>query len=143
MRKKVLFLCTGNSCRSQICEAIVNHFLSEDWEAVSAGTKPAGYVHPKAIRVLSEIGIIHKGKSKQIDEFRSQHFDVVITVCDSASEECPLWLGQGQRIHIGFPDPAEATGSEEEVMAVFRRVRENIRLKVLDYLRKWQTDHRP
>jgi arsenate reductase len=124
--KKVLFLCTGNSCRSQIAEAIVNARLGDTWRAFSAGTKPAGYVHPKALEALSEIGIQHEGRSKQADEFRDVDFDLVVTVCDSAAEECPLWLGKGRRVHHSFPDPAKAEGTEAEVMNVFRTVRDEI-----------------
>ncbi len=124
--KKVLFLCTGNSCRSQMAEAIVNARLGEGWQAVSAGTKPAGYIHPKALVVLAEIGIQHTGRSKLADEFRGVDFERVITVCDSAAEECPVWLGKGRRIHHSFPDPAKAVGSEEEVLQAFRSVRDQI-----------------
>jgi arsenate reductase len=126
MKRKVLFLCTGNSCRSQMAEAIVNTRLGETWEAVSAGTKPTGYVHPKALEVLSEIGIQHVGHSKLVDEFRGVDFDLVITVCDSAAEECPIWLGKGKRIHHSFPDPAKAVGTNDEVMQVFRAVHDDI-----------------
>lgn len=119
--KRVLFLCTGNSCRSQMAEAIVNARLGDEWQAVSAGTVPAGYVHPKAIEVLGEIGIDHEGRSKLADEFRDVAFDVVVTVCDSAAEECPLWLGQGKRVHHSFPDPAKT-----DVIADFRAVRDAI-----------------
>jgi arsenate reductase (thioredoxin) len=103
MKKKVLFLCTGNSVRSQMAEAIVNAHMGERWEAVSAGTKPAGFVHPKALAALSEIGIQHKGRSKPADEFRGVDFDLVVTLCDSAAEECPVWLGKGKRLHHSFP----------------------------------------
>jgi len=130
MKKKVLFLCTGNSCRSQMAEAIVNAKLGDQWEAVSAGTKPAGYVHPKAIQVLQEIGIQHQGKSKLADEYRSLPLDLVVTVCDSAAEECPLWLGQGKRVHHSFDDPAKASGSEEQVLEAFRRVRDEIAVDI-------------
>lgn len=126
MKRKVLFLCTGNSCRSQMAEAIVNARMGEEWEAVSAGTKPAGYVHPKATAALAEIGIQHSGRSKPADEFRGVDFDVVLTVCDSAAEECPLWLGKGKRLHHSFPDPAKAQGTEEQIMAQFRSVRDAI-----------------
>ncbi len=125
-QKKVLFLCTGNSCRSQMAEAIVNHRLGDEWLAVSAGTQPAGYVHPKAIQVLAEWDIIHQGESKLVDQFRDWDFDLVVTVCDSAAEECPIWLGQGVRVHHSLPDPAEATGSNEEILATFRQVRNAI-----------------
>ena len=135
--KTVLFLCTGNSCRSQMAEAIVNARLGEKWEALSAGTKPKGFVHPKAVEALRELGIEHQGRSKNVDEFRTAPFDLVVTVCDSAAEECPVWLGQGRRMHLDFPDPAKATGSAEEVLAVFRAVRDDIALKVPDLLNRY------
>ena len=129
MRRKVLFLCTGNSCRSQMAEAIINEKLSETWEAVSAGTKPAGYVHPKALAVLSEIGIQHEGRSKLADEFKGVDFDLVVTVCDSAAEECPIWLGKGKRIHHSFPDPAITDN-----IADFRKVRDDIETEITKLL---------
>ncbi len=129
-KRKVLFLCTGNSCRSQLAEAIVNARLGAEWEAVSAGTCPSGHVHPMALRVLREIGIEHQGFSKSVAEFRTAPFDLVVTVCDSAAEECPVWLGQGKRVHLGFPDPAKATGTEEEVLTVFRVVRDSLAQKI-------------
>jgi arsenate reductase len=119
--KKVLFLCTGNSCRSQMAEAIVNARLGDTWEAVSAGTKPAGYTHPKAIAALAEIGIQHEGRSKLADEFKGTDFDLVVTVCDSAAEECPVWLGKGKKVHHSFFDPAQTDDMED-----FRRVRDEI-----------------
>jgi len=135
MIRKVLFLCTGNSCRSQMAEAIVNARLSDKWRAFSAGTKPAGYVHPRAIQVLGEIGIIHNGQSKSTDQLRDMDFDLVITVCDHAAENCPVWLGRGKRVHLGFPDPAKAQGTDDEQLAVFRSVRDAIARKVLQLLR--------
>ena len=129
MKRKVLFLCTGNSCRSQLAEAIVNARLGDTWEAVSAGTRPAGYVHPKALAVLEEIGIQHTGRSKLADEFRGVAFDLVITVCDSAAEECPLWLGKGRRIHHSFPDPAKTDDLQD-----FRAVRDAIERELLPLL---------
>ena len=135
MKRKVLILCTGNSCRSQMAEAIVNARLGETWEAVSAGTKPAGYTHPLAIKALSEIGIEHVGRSKHTDEFRGVDFDVVITVCDDAAENCPVWLGKGKRVHIGFDDPAKADGTDEQVMDVFRRVRDEIADRIPPFLK--------
>ena len=129
-KHKVLFLCTGNSCRSQLAEAIVNSRLGDEWEAVSAGTNPTGYVHPKALQVLQEIGINHQGRSKNVSEFRTAPFDLVITVCDSAAEECPVWLGTGRRAHSSFPDPAKVTGSEGEILAAFRQVRDSIVEKI-------------
>ncbi|HXF84370.1 MAG TPA: arsenate reductase ArsC [Anaerolineales bacterium] len=128
--KKVLFLCTGNSCRSQMAEAIVNARLGDRWQAFSAGTKPAGYVHPKALEALREIGIQHEGRSKRVDEFRDVDFDLVVTVCDSAAEECPLWLGKGKRVHCGFPDPAKTDNMDD-----FRKVRDDIARAIIDLLR--------
>jgi len=104
---------------------------------VSAGTHPAGYVHPLAIRALAEIGIQHEGRSKSVDEFRTVPFDLVVTVCDSAAEECPVWLGPGRRVHLGFPDPAKATGTDEEVLAVFRAVRDDMLVKIPDLLHRY------
>lgn len=133
--KQVLFLCTGNSCRSQMAEGLVNYFLGEQWEAYSAGTAPAGYVHPMATQVMAELGIdISSYRSKSAEEFRYVGPDLVITVCDDAAENCPVWLGGGKVAHIGFPDPAKAIGSEEERLAVFRQVRDDIRHRVLSYL---------
>lgn len=135
MTKKVLILCTGNSCRSQMAEGLINHFLGDDWQAYSAGTAPSGYVHPLAIKAMTELGIdISGGRSKSTEEFRDTPLDVAITVCDDAAENCPVWLGSGKTVHIGFPDPALATGTELEKMAVFRRVRDDIKAQILAYL---------
>jgi arsenate reductase len=112
-----------------MAEAIVNARLSETWEAASAGTKPAGYVHPKAIRALAEIGIQHQGRSKPADEFRDIPFDLVVTMCDSAAEECPLWLGQGKRVHHGFIDPAQSDELQD-----FRAVRDAIAEEIIELL---------
>jgi arsenate reductase len=120
--KTILFLCTGNSCRSQMAEAIVNARYPE-WKAYSAGTKPTGYVHELAIEVLDEIGISHSGVSKHINDLPFMDFDLVVTVCDSAAEECPVWPGKaGKRLHHGFVDPAKAKGTFEERKLVFRGV---------------------
>jgi arsenate reductase len=135
-KRKVLFLCTGNSCRSQMAEAIVNANLGEHWEAFSAGIKPAGLVHPKALAVLAEIGIQHQGRSKAADEFRGVDFDLVVTVCDDAAENCPVWLGRGRKVHLGFPDPAKVRGSDQEVMDVFRRVRDDLARQLPELLRR-------
>ena len=124
--KRVLILCTGTSCRSQMAEAVINQYWGEQWQAVSAGTEPAGYIHPMAVKALEEIGIHHHGESKSVDRFRSEPFDAVITVCDDAAENCPVWLGQGKRAHIGFIDPAKAEGGDSERMSVFRTVRDQI-----------------
>ena len=120
--KKVLFLCTGNSCRSQMAEAILNKLGQGRYEAVSAGSKPAGYVHPLAISLLKELGHPVEGtRSKSMDEFREQKFDFVITVCDRAKESCPVWPG-AEMIAWSFADPAEAVGSDAEKLVVFRRI---------------------
>jgi len=118
-----------------MAEAIANHRLGERWEAVSAGTKPAGYVHPKALAALAEIGIQHAGRSKMADEFRGVDFDLVVTVCDSAAEECPVWLGKGKRVHRNFPDPAKSEGTDDEVMQVFRSVRDDIERGIVAILK--------
>lgn len=131
MKRKVLFLCTGNSCRSQMAEALVNARLRDEWEAVSAGTKPAGFVHPKALAALQEIGIRHVGRSKTADEFREVPFDLVVTVCDSAAEECPVWLGKGKRTHYSFPDPALTDNLDD-----FRTVRDDIEREITQLLRQ-------
>lgn len=133
--KKVLFLCTGNSCRSQMAEAIVNSQPSARWQAFSAGTKPTGYVHPTAKEVLSEIDIHHFGTSKSISEFADQQFDLVVTVCDSAAEECPTWLRPGKLVHMSFPDPAKTTGNDEHVIAKFREVRDAIAVQIPELLK--------
>jgi arsenate reductase len=113
-----------------MAEAIVNARLGGEWEAVSAGTKPTGYVHPKAVAALAEIGIQHQGRSKLADEFRELDFDLVVTVCDSAAEECPIWLGKGRKVHHSFPDPAKVEGSEAEIMGAFRAVRDAIEKEI-------------
>jgi arsenate reductase len=135
MSKKVLVLCTGNSCRSQIAEGLINAQL-DGFEAFSAGTKPSGYVHPNAIAAMRELGIdLSQNESKNLEQFKGQRFDYVITVCDSVKEDCPVWLGDAdKRIHIGFDDPAEASGTEEEIMAEFRRARDEIAERVLGFL---------
>ena len=136
-KRRVLFLCTGNSCRSQMAEAIVNARLGEQWEAVSAGTRPQGYVHPVALRALEEIGIHHQGRSKSADEFKDAEFDLVVTVCDSAAEECPVWLGKGKRLHRGFVDPFNAQGTDEEKMRVYREVRDEIAQEIIPLLESY------
>jgi arsenate reductase len=124
----ILVLCTGNSCRSHLAEAILRKALGESYVVASAGSKPAGYVHPLAIKALAEIGLdISSHHSKHLDEFLAQDVETVITVCGNADQVCPMFLGQMNRHHFPFDDPAHATGSEEEQMAVFRRVRDEIR----------------
>jgi arsenate reductase len=138
-KKRVLFLCTGNSARSQMAEGLVNHFGGDEWEAHSAGTAPAGYVHPLAIKVMAELGIdISHQRSKSVGEFRDIEFDVVTTLCDDVARNCPLWLGTGQVKHMGFSDPVAATGSEDERLEVFRQVRDGIRQEVMHYLKEME-----
>lgn len=127
--KRVLFLCTGNSCRSQMAEAIVNARMGDAWQAVSAGTKPAGFIHSKALEALAEIGIKHEGRSKRVDEFQGVDFDLVVTVCDSAAEECPIWLGKGRKVHHSFPDPAVTNDIKD-----FRSVRDDIERVMVELL---------
>ena len=135
----MLFLCTGNSARSQMAQGLVSHFLGDCWEACSAGTAPAGYVHPLAVQAMAELEIdVSLQRSKSVEEFRDVDFDVVITVCDQAARDCPIWLGRGRQQHMGFPDPAAATGSEVERLEAFRQVREGLREKVLPYLEQMQ-----
>ena len=136
-KKQVLFLCTGNSCRSQMAEALVNHYLGDEWQAYSAGTEPAGYVHPLAIDAMAELEIdIAENVSKSVNEFRHSDFDLVVTVCDDAAENCPAWFGPEKVVHISFPDPAKAVGSDIERLAVFQRVRDDIGVRILNYLRE-------
>jgi len=132
--KRVLFLCTGNSVRSQIAEALVNSDMEHQWQAFSAGSKPAGFVHPYALKVLEEAGIHHKGVSKSVDSLRGQKFDLIITVCNDVEENCPIWLGEGKQLHLAFPDPSKVSGSDEQKLAAFRELREEIRKKILPLL---------
>ena len=125
----VLILCTGNSCRSHLAEGILRHAAGDLFEVHSAGSRPAGYVHPKAIQVMKEIGIdISQHTSKHLNEFLGKKIDTVITVCGNADQACPMFPGQVNRYHWGFDDPAHATGTEEEILAIFRRVRDQIKL---------------
>jgi arsenate reductase len=133
-QKRVLFLCTGNSCRSQIAEAIVNARLMDNWQAFSAGSKPAGFVHPLAVQVLSEIGIDHHGRSKSIEEFRGEPFHLVVTLCEESEHECPVWLGKGKQVHMPFPDPSNAEGTEVEKLAVFRFIRDQMTEQITELL---------
>ncbi len=137
MNKRILILCTGNSCRSQMAEAFLKSF-DKNFEVYSAGTFPAPQVHPKAILVMNEVGIdISQNKPKDVNEFINQSFDYVITVCDNARENCPVFLGKvNKQLHIGFEDPAEATGTEEEVLKVFRKVRDEIKQSFQEFYTK-------
>ena len=124
----ILILCTGNSCRSHLAEGILRNALNASFRVESAGSKPAGFVHPLAIKVMSEIGIdISAHHSKPLDRFLDDRVETVITVCGNADQVCPMFPGQVNRHHWGFDDPAHATGSEDEQLAVFRRVRDEIR----------------
>lgn len=129
MKKKVLILCTGNSCRSQMAEGILRHYGGASFEVFSAGTRPSS-VHAAAIQVMREIGIDISGqRSKHVDEFSGQTFDYVITVCDHAKESCPLFPGQAARLHWSFPDPPQKKALTPEVLDEFRAVRDLIHQK--------------
>ncbi len=123
----ILILCTGNSCRSHLAEGILREALGDNFRVESAGSKPAGYVHPLGIKAMAEIGIdISHHRSKHLDEFLEDEVETVITVCGNADQACPVFPGQMNRHHWPFDDPAHATGTEEEQFAVFRRVRDEI-----------------
>lgn len=128
MKKRILILCTGNSCRSQMAEGFLKSF-NEELEVYSAGTKPADRINPKAVQVMNEVGIdISNGKPEDVEKYINDSFDYVITVCDNAKETCPVFIGKvGKQLHIGFEDPADATGTEEEIISVFRKVRDEIK----------------
>jgi arsenate reductase len=133
--KKVLFLCTENACRSQMAEGLINHDLKGEVQAFSAGVR-ATRVNPRAIQVMAEIGIdISRHRSKSMDEFRDERFDLAVTLCDQAQRECPMFLAADRLVHMGFPDPATATGTEEEIIEEFRKVRDDIRQKMVPFLR--------
>ena len=125
---RILILCTGNSCRSQMAEGFLKSF-DNNLEVYSAGTEPSDRVHPKAVEVMKEVGIdLSLNHPKNVDQFIDMHFNYVITVCDSARETCPVFVGKvDMNLHIGFDDPAEATGSEDEIIVVFKRVRDEIK----------------
>jgi len=118
-----------------MAEALVNYYLPQQWQAFSAGIVPAGYVHPMAIQVLAEVGIQHEGTSKWVEQFIGQKFDRVITLCSGAEQNCPVWLGEGKKEHIGFVDPAQMPGTEEEKLATFRMVRDEMMTRVVDHLK--------
>ncbi|WP_155877271.1 arsenate reductase ArsC [Desulfuromonas sp. AOP6] len=136
MKKKVLFLCTHNSCRSQMAEGLVNHDLGDRITAFSAGTE-ATRVNPLAAKVMAEIGIDLSGhSSKTLDQFFAEFFDYVITLCGDANEKCPLFFGGVERLHMGFEDPSRLPGSEEEVLPEYRRVRDEIRQAMQKFFTK-------
>ena len=131
---KVLFLCTENACRSQMAEGLVNHDLAGQVQAFSAGVRPSR-VNPRAIQVMAELGIdIRHHRSKSVDDLAGEQFDLVITVCNQAQEQCPIFPGETEVIHVGFPDPAQATGSEAEIMAAFRQGRDGMRQQLMPLL---------
>jgi len=134
---KILILCTGNSCRSQMAEGFLKAF-DDKLEVFSAGTKPTGQVHPKAIQVMQEVGIdLTKNEPESVNKYLSQEFDYVTTVCGGAKESCPFFTGKVKnRLHIGFEDPADATGTEEEVLLDFRRIRDEIEHDFFDFYNK-------
>jgi arsenate reductase (thioredoxin) len=128
MKPTVLILCTGNSCRSHLAEGILRSVAGDLIDVQSAGSKPAGYVHPLAIQVMKEIGIDISGhRSKHLNEFLQRPVETVITVCGNVDQVCPAFPGQANRYHWGFEDPAKAEGSEAERLTVFRRVRDEIK----------------
>ncbi len=132
-KKRVLILCTGNSARSQMAEGLLRHDAGDRFDVESAGTKP-GIVRPEAIAAMKELGIDISGhRSKHVDEFEGQKFDYVITVCDNAKESCPVFFGAAKRLHQSFDDPAALNGSEEERLALFRRVRGELRTYMADF----------
>jgi arsenate reductase (thioredoxin) len=136
-RKRVLILCTGNSCRSQMAEGWVRNELGDRWEVESAGTHPAGEVAPLAVRAMAEVGVdISNGRPKHWGPFLNQAWDLVVTVCDSARESCPLFPGAAEQIHVSFPDPILAEGTEEERLAVYRAVRDDIRARLIPEIAK-------
>lgn len=135
MKKKVLFLCTGNSARSQMAEGLLRHLASDKFEVFSAGINPTS-INPLAIKVMDEIGIdISKQRAKSVNEFLGQQFDYVITVCNNVKQTCPIFPGQYEKIHWDLEDPAEAQGSEEERIVIFRRIRYEIEQKIKDWIK--------
>jgi len=133
---KVLFLCTENACRSQMAEGLVNHDLAGQVQAWSAGVRPSR-VNPRAVQVMAELGIdISHHRAKSVDDLAGEAFDLVVTVCDQAQQQCPIFPGETQVMHVGLPDPARATGTEAEVMAAFRQGRDALREQLVPLLRE-------
>jgi arsenate reductase len=128
MKRRVLFICTGNSCRSQMAEGMLRTMADQHFDVFSAGSKPTGHIHPLAIETMCEIGMDISGQSsKSVDQFKDQSFDFVITVCDAARETCPVFTGVTKQLHWSFEDPAQATGTPEQKLRIFRRIRDEIR----------------
>lgn len=141
-RKRVLILCTGNSARSQMAEGLLRHDAGQRFQVESAGTKPTS-VRPEAIAVMRELGIdISAHRSKSVEEFAGQSFDSVITVCDSARESCPVFFASANRLHHSFEDPAALNGPEKDRLALFRRVRDQLRAYLADFARKESANSR-
>ncbi len=135
-KKRVLILCTGNSARSQMAEGLLRHDAGDRFEVESAGTRP-GTVRPEAVAAMRELGIdISQQRSKHVDEFEGQQFDYVITVCDNAKESCPVFPASVTRLHHSFDDPAEYEGPEEERLRLFRRVRDELRTYLSEFVRR-------
>ncbi len=131
--KRVLFLCTGNSCRSQMADGLINHDFVGQILAFSAGTAPHG-LNPKAMQVMAELGIdISANSSDHLSHYDGQHFDYVISLCGDADEKCPLFIGGVERRHIGFDDPPRVTGTDEEILTTYRRVRDEIRQQLGEF----------
>ena len=131
--KKVLFLCTGNSARSQMAEGLMRNLRGDEFEVYSAGIDPKG-IHPLAIEMMREIGIdISQQRSKHLDEYGEEAFDYIVTLCDHAAKTCPFFPGRGERLHHSFPDPAAAEGSREEKLEMFRRVRNELKEFILSF----------
>ncbi len=132
-KKRVLILCTGNSARSQMAEGLLRHDAGEQFDVESAGTRPS-VVRPEAIAVMHELDMdISRHRSKHVDEFEGQTFDTVITVCDSAREACPVFFGAARRLHHSFDDPAALEGTPDQRLALFRRVRDELRAYLADF----------
>ncbi len=136
MSKQVLVLCTGNSCRSQMAERLFALLSNNQWQGFSAGSSPSGYVHPTAIQVMQELGVdLTDGISEHVDIYRDRSFDLVVTVCDNAVETCPVFPGNTPHVHWPFEDPAEATGTDEQIVNHFREVRDQISGRINKFLR--------
>jgi arsenate reductase len=135
--RRVLFLCSGNSCRSHMAEGWLRHLAGDRFEALSAGAQPTGHVHPLAIKVMAEVGIdISRHRSKSLAEFAGQPLDLLVTVCDHGRESCPASVGAKRQLHWGIEDPAGATGTDADKLAVFRQVRDEIKARIEAFLHR-------
>lgn len=140
MKPTVLILCTGNSCRSQMAEGLLRHLAGDTIDARSAGSHPAGYVHPLAVAVMAEIGIDLAGhRSKNLDEFLNRPIHAVLTVCGDVDQICPAFPGQVERLHRRFDDPGKVQGPPDEMLTAFRRVRDEIRDYLQELTDRWKT----